>query len=67
MEIAMHVEGDDTIDILKLLFLIFSAITLMCYLFAAFTNPGYVIGNEQVQLAKAQDYDMKHNPSRSIA
>ena len=33
---------------------------------AACTNPGFIIGNEQIQLAKAQDYDLKHHPSRSV-
>ena len=41
--------------------------TLAFYLLSAYTNPGYIIGNEAVQLAKAQDYNMKHNPSISVA
>lgn len=41
--------------------------TIAFYLLSAYTNPGYIIGNEAVQLAKAQDYNMKHNPSISAA
>ena len=53
-----------------LLFLInrpLTVLTIAFYLLSAYTNPGYIIGNEAVQLAKAQDYNMKHNPSISAA
>ena len=32
---------------------------------ASYINPGYIIGNEELQLAKAQDYDLRHKRSKS--
>ena len=40
-------------------------LTIICYLFASYLNPGYIIGNEELQLAKAQDYDLRHQRSKS--
>ena len=59
MEITTHIEGDKIIQILNLVFPVFSIITVMFYLISACTNPGYIIGNEQIQLAKAYAFDVK--------
>lgn len=48
MEIMMHIEEDSALDLLQVVFPIISLLTLVAYLYAACTNPGYVIGNEQV-------------------
>ena len=42
-----------------------AAVTILFYLLASYLNPGYIIGNEEVQLAKAQDYDLRHKRSKS--
>lgn len=42
-----------------------TVVTTLFYLLAAYTNPGYIIGNEEIQLAKAQDFDLKHNHQAS--
>lgn len=44
---------------------ILAIFTIVFYLFASYLNPGYIIGNEEVQLAKAQDYDLRHKRSKS--
>ena len=46
MEIMMHIEDDEALDVLVVVFPIISLLTLVAYLYAACTNPGYVIGNE---------------------
>ena len=48
MEIMLHIENDEALDIMQVVFPIVSLLTLVSYLYAACTNPGYVIGNEQV-------------------
>ena len=42
-----------------------AVVTILFYLLASYLNPGYIIGNEEVQLAKAQDYDLRHKRSKS--
>ena len=37
-----------------------AVVTIAFYLAASYINPGFIIGNEEVQLAKAQDYDLRH-------
>jgi hypothetical protein len=44
---------------------IFTVFTLYFYLNASYMNPGYIVGDEEVQLAKAQDYDLRHKRSKS--
>ena len=39
---------DVLLDILSKAFIPFSILTFIFYLFAAFTNPGYIIGDEQI-------------------
>jgi len=43
---------------------ILTVISVIFYLLTAYTNPGFVIGNEEIQLKKAVDYDLKYNHSR---
>jgi hypothetical protein len=43
----------------------FLTLTLIFYLLAAYTNPGYIIGDEKKQLAKAQEHELKHNRAKS--
>lgn len=38
---------------------------LIFFLLSAYTNPGIIIGNEAVQLKKAQDYELRHNREKS--
>ena len=47
MDLMTHIENDDLLDKFKIIFPVSSLITLICYMCAACTNPGYVIGNEE--------------------
>jgi len=41
--------------------------TIVFYLLVSFTNPGFIIGNEEIQLKKAVDYDIKHNHQKKLS
>ena len=53
LNIVRHVEGDDFLSVLGMLLVPLSILAITFYLLSAFTNPGLLIGNEQVQLQKA--------------
>jgi hypothetical protein len=48
IRITRHVKGDEIVDVLGFVFPIFAVLTIVFYLRSAYTNPGYVIGNEQI-------------------
>lgn len=64
----MHINNCNNLQLEVLgfgVFPIFTIITILLFLLSAYTNPGFIIGNELLQLQKAQDSDLKHNRNRS--
>ena len=60
INIVNHISEDEFIKVLGLILIPLSIFAITFYLLSAFTNPGLLIGNEEVQLQKAQDWNNKH-------
>lgn len=60
LNIVANVKTDTILNMMGVMLIPFSILSVTFYLLSAYTNPGLLIGNEQVQLQKAQDWNYKH-------
>lgn len=56
LKICWQIADDLKLNILQSIFIPLSICVMIFYYLAAYTNPGFIIGNEQIQLAKAYDF-----------
>ena len=65
LQIVTHVHDDAKLANIGRLFVPLFLSTILFYLLSAFTNPGLLIGNEQDQLRKAQEKNLRHQREMS--
>lgn len=60
LQIVLNVGQDKTLNVMGGILVPLCLLTVVFYLLSAFTNPGLLIGDEEAQLKKAQDWNFKH-------
>ena len=60
LNIVAQVKVDKVLDAFGIVLIPLTLLSIVFYMLAAYTNPGLLIGDETVQLKKAQDWNYKH-------
>lgn len=61
--IVLEIQNDTYLYSLGAAMIPLTLLSIVFYLLSACTNPGLLLGNEEVQLQKAKEWDLKHQTS----
>lgn len=60
IQIVLNVGKDKTLNVMGGTLVLLCIVTIVFYMLSAYTNPGLLIGDEEAQLKKAQDWNFRY-------